>query len=409
MSGLAQWPWARRITARIDRTLWTPNLLLLALAVFLLMFGEALYGGVRTNFFVETIGIDERQVLWMEGIREIPGLTLILLSALIMHIPLSRRASASVLVMGLSFMCFALVRSYGALVAMEIAASTGMHSWMPLQGSLGMSLAPRERSGRVLGTLAAVSAMASVCGVGTVALFTRLLPALSLRAYYVGGGVLIIGAAGLLWRLPTYVGASATPPPRLLMRRRYWLYYVLNFFEGSRKQVLGGFAALVLVQAYGLATHQLSALLLASALLNFLAAPVLGRSLDRLGERTTLGISYGLLVLCCAAYATIHQVWLLALLFICIKLLVVLEMGLSTYVNRIAPREELTPTLSAGISINHITSVAVPLLAGALFPIVGYEGIFIGAGGLILLSLPFTLSLRVSRPAAPPFEPVLAE
>lgn len=409
MAGAARSPWVRRLTARLDRTLWTPHLVLLASAVFLLMFGEALYGGVRTNFFVETIGINERQVLWLEGIREIPGLLLILLSALIMHIPLSRRASASVLAMGFSFICFALVRSYTALVAMEVAASAGLHSWMPLQSALGMSLAPRERAGRVLGALAAVSALASICGVGAVALSTRLFPALSLRGYYVLGGVMIIGAAALLWRLPAYVGATATPPPRLLLRRRYWLYYVLNFFEGSRKQILGSFAALVLVQSYGLATHQLSTLLLASALLNFFASPFLGRLLDRFGERITLGVSYLLLTLCCAAYASLRQVWLLGALFLCIKLLVVLEMGLSTYINRIAPRQELTPTLAAGISVNHITSVGVPLLAGALFPIVGYEGIFWGAGGLILLSLPFTLSLRAPRPAAPPLDPVPAE
>lgn len=409
MASLAGSPGMRRLLARLDRTLWTPHLVLLASAVFLLMFGEALYGGVRTNFFVEVIGLNERQVLWLEGIREVPGLLLILLSALIMHIPLSRRASASVLSMGVSFICFALVRSYAALVAVEIAASAGIHSWMPLQSTLGMSLAPRERSGRVLGALAAVSAMASILGVGTVALSTRFLPALSLRAYYVIGGAMIIGAATLLWRLPTHVGATATPPPRLLLRRRYWLYYVLNFFEGSRKQILSAFAALVLVQSYGLATHQLSALLLASALVNFLASPMLGRLLDRFGERVTLGGSYLLLALCCAAYASLRQVWLLAGLFLCIKLLVVLEMGLSTYVNRIAPRQELTPTLSAGISVNHITSVGVPLLAGTLFPIVGYQGIFWGAGGLILLSLPFTLSLRAPRSAAVPLDAVPAE
>ena len=80
-----------------------------------------------------------------------------------------------------------------------------------------------------------------------------------------------------------------------------------------------------------------------------------------------------------------------------IKLLVLLGMGLSTYVNRIAPPEELTPTLSAGISVNHVTSVAMPLVAGALLPFIGYEGVFLGTAGLILLSIPFALSIRVEE------------
>ena len=74
--------------------------------------------------------------------------------------------------------------------------------------------------------------------------------------------------------------------------------------------------------------------------------------------------------------------------------MVMFSMGLSTYVYRSAPPEELTPTLSAGISINHVTSVAMPLVAGALLPIIKYEGIFLGTGTLILLSVPLALALR---------------
>ena len=64
-----------------------------------------------------------------------------------------------------------------------------------------------------------------------------------------------------------------------------------------------------------------------------------------------------------------------------INLLVTLSIGLSTYVNRIAPREELTPTLSAGVSINHITSVGMSLVAGTLLTIVGYQALCWGAAG----------------------------
>ncbi len=399
----------RRLTSQVDRTLWTRNLALLAAAVFLLQFGEGLYGGVRTNFFVDALGLTSRQVLALEGIREIPGLTLIVLSALIMHLPLSRRAAASVLVMGLGLLCFVLVRSYAAVLAVEIAASVGVHSWMPLHSTLGMSLAPRERSGRVMGALGSVAALAAIFGMGTVALFTRVASGIPLRAYYVLGGMLMAGAAALLWRLPTTIGATREPQPRVLVKRRYWRYYALTFFEGSRKQVLGAFAALVLVQAYHLQAWQLSLLLLASAALNLFAAPALGRLLDRLGERTTLSGSYVLLIVACVAYASVRQIWLLAILFLIIKMLVLLEMGLSTYVNRIAPREELTPTLSAGISINHITSVGVPLLAGLLYPVVGYQGIFWGAAGMIALSLPFVLSLRAQPASQSVPEPAPAE
>ena len=117
-------------------------------------------------------------------------------------------------------------------------------------------------------------------------------------------------------------------------------------------------------------------------------------------------LSYVLLALFCIGFATTQNVWLLIALLIAVKLLVMLGMGLNTYLYRTAPAEELTPTLSAGISINHVTSVAMPLVAGALLPVIGYSGIFIGTAGLILLSVPFALGLRVETQFSPQTQPV---
>ena len=143
--------------------------------------------------------------------------------------------------------------------------------------------------------------------------------------------------------------------------------------------------------------------MLSSSIVNLIAAPYMGALIDRFGERKTVSASYAVLTLCCAGFAVVHNVWILVLLLIVIKLAVPLGMGLSTYVYRTAPPEELTPTLSAGISINHVTSVAMPLLAGALLPAIGYEGIFAGTAGLILLSIPFALTMRLeARPVVQP-------
>ncbi len=131
---------------------------------------------------------------------------------------------------------------------------------------------------------------------------------------------------------------------------------------------------------------------------------------DKLGERITLAGSYILLVGCCVGFATIPNPAILAAMLVAIRLLVLMNIGLSTYVNRLAPPEELTPTLSAGISINHVTSVGMPLLAAALLPAIGYNGIFLGTAGLIAASVPFTMMLR--RPAAAPLAggmPALSE
>jgi hypothetical protein len=74
-------------------------------------------------------------------------------------------------------------------------------------------------------------------------------------------------------------------------------------------------------------------------------------------------------------------------------------MGLSTYVYRTAPPEELTPTLTAGVTFDHITSVSMPFLYGALLPVIHYQGVFGITAALILISIPFARALQVRAPA----------
>ncbi len=383
---------------RLNAIPWTQNLIFLAIAFFIQRFGLGLIDGARTNFFVETFGLDGGQVLWLEGIREIPGLALIFIAALTMRLPLSYRTAASIILMGIGYGLYAFIDSYSALLVVAVIASLGMHMWMPLHSSLAMGLSPEGQTATVVGTLNGVGALASIIGMGALALIGGLATTLPLTSYYLVGAGLIIVAGFLILRLPKDVGATDSNPPRMLMKRRYWLYYVLTFFQGSRKQVLNTFGMLVLVETFGMPVWQVSLILVASSIVNLIGSPYMGRLIDRFGERKMLSTSYAILTLCCLGFATLHNVWLLVVLMLTIKLFVTVGIALETYVYRTAPTEELTPTLSAGISINHITSVGVPMIAGAVLPYIGYEGIFLGAAGMILISIPFALAME-AKPA----------
>ena len=397
----------RRI--KLDPSIWTSSLILLAVATFTNRFGQGLLNGVRTNFFIDTLGMTGGQVLWLEGIRELPGLGLIFIAALMMRLPLSRRAAVSVLIMGIGFILYAFVGSYVALLVVAVISSLGMHMWMPLNSSLCMCLSNKGNTGRVLGTLNSVGALAGLAGMGLISVLGRFTESVPLNVYYVAGGIFIILAAALFYRLPTNIGSTEAKQPRMLLRKRYWLYYVLTFFQGSRKQVLNTFGTLMLVDKFGLRVWEISTLLLASSIIRMFAGPYVGRLVDRVGERKTLSISYALLTLCCLGFAAVTNVWVLIGLLLTIKLAVMLGMGLNTYVYRMAPAEELTPTLSAGISINHVTSVAMPIVAGAVLPLIGYQGVFVGTAGLILLSIPFAAALKVTTRAAAQPQPAGAE
>ena len=387
---------------RLPTSMWSANLIMLAAATFLMSFGQGLFRGASTNFFLDTLHLSGAQVLWLAGIREIPGLLLIGIAALLMRLPLSLRAGLALLLMGLGYGLYAIVHSYSALLAVAVAGSLGFHVWMPLQSSLAMGLVERHQSGRVMGSLSSVAALAAIVALAATALITNLFAAMPLQGFYVVGGLLTLIAGVMVLRLPRHLGATETEQPRMLLKRRYWLYYVLTFFEGSRTQVFGSFGTLVLVQDYGLNVWQISLLLLVSSVVNFALSPFLGVLLDRVGERWSLSASYVLLALSFVGYATLHNAWALGALLVAIQLLVLMQMGLSTYVNRIAPPEELTPTLSAGVSINHITSVGMSLLAGSLLALVGYEALCWGAAAIIMASVPFAMAIRLPKTVLEP-------
>jgi hypothetical protein len=54
----------KRFILSFDRRIWTPNLILMASAIFMMRFGEGILGGARTNFFVDTLGLAGRCCGW---------------------------------------------------------------------------------------------------------------------------------------------------------------------------------------------------------------------------------------------------------------------------------------------------------------------------------------------------------
>jgi predicted MFS family arabinose efflux permease len=391
----------KRLRFKFDVTIWSRNLTFFAIVLFFTRFGQGLLDGARMNFFIETLHLSESQVLWLEGIRELPGLGLIFVAALTMRMPLKRQAIVSLILMGLGYGLYAFVGSYSALLFAVIVASFGFHLWVPLNNAIGLSLSSKETAGRVLGTLAAVSSLAGIAGMGAIAGISWLFESMPLTRYYIIGGGFIVFASLLLLRLPKEVGVTDIEPPRILVKRDYWHYYVLIFFSGARKLALGSFITLLLVQRFGLRVWHISTLTLVSSVLSLVLTPYLGLLIDRFGEQVTTPISYAVLALCCLGYALLSNLAVLLVLWVVIRLALPLGMGLSTYVYRTAPPEELTPTLTAGVTFDHISSVSMPLIAGALLPIIDYQGVFLITAGLILLSIPFAKSLQVEMHQTP--------
>lgn len=75
-------------------------------------------------------------------------------------------------------------------------------------------------------------------------------------------------------------------------------------------------------------------------------------------------------------------------------------MARDTYLSKIVVKhEDIAPTLSLGITINHVVSMSIPALGGILWMKYGHSSVFMGASCISVLMLIFASRVRIpSRP-----------
>ena len=118
-----------------------------------------------------------------------------------------------------------------------------------------------------------------------------------------------------------------------------------------------------------------------------------------------MAVSYALLVFVFTGYAFEHSTWLLCLLYVVDNILFIGGIAQTTYLHKIATPEDLRPSLTMGVTMNHIPAILVPLIGGILWMKMGPTVVFLGGAVFALLSLVATFWVRperaaIQRPAA---------
>jgi MFS family permease len=351
--------------------------------------------GLNDNFVVGEIGVDGFHKGLLECLRESCGIFALGVLALLAGLAEPLIGFAMLIVVGLGLGAMAGVHNFFWLAVMSMVWSQGLHVWMPLPNSMMLSLAEKGRTGHRLGQLQAAGAAGGV--VILVLLLVLTYFTVPIRPLYlIGGGAAVLGGVACLF-IPRDIKA---PGPRFIMRRRYSLYYLLCFLEGWRKQIFLAFAGFLLVHDYGMKLTTMLELWLAGQVAVWLLSPLAGRLIDRLGERAVLTVYYLLLIGVFCGYAFISTAAVLCVLFVADNVLFTLNMALTTYVRRLAPPSEHTPTLSMGVAMNHVAAVTMPLAGGLIWKFAGYKwtfGIGMAAAALSIVAVSF-LPRREERP-----------
>jgi MFS family permease len=382
------------------------NLVLFLVAMSLLSAAGGMYETTFNNYVSDAFRVSAAQRGALEVPRELPGLLTALMVAGLVLLAETRVAAIAAFATGAGLLALAWGQgqSWNTMLLALMVWSIGTHLIMPVRSSIAMELAHGAERGKRLGQISGVGVAASVAGCGIVWVLMRGAEH-NYRLVFALGGVLalVAGVVLLAMRMP---GAHLTRQ-RFVWNRRYWLYYTLSFLFGARKQIFITFGPWVLIRVFGQKPVIFAQLWIVASVLGMLFQPMLGRAIDRFGERLVLMADALLIALICVGYGYGHLLGnrslALGMLYSCFvldQLLFGTGMARDTYLSKIAVRkEDVAPTLSLGVSINHLVSMSIPFAGGLLWMRYGHGAVF--ACAAVVAAIMFFFASRLTTAQAP--------
>lgn len=412
-----QWDFlAYMISFRRSSDIFRPNAGASAFFISILVWGIGIgcFAATMNNFLSEIHGISPVERGWLEFFREMPGLALVFILALLYRMSDWRimRLGTIVSIIGVSLLMLPVGKI--AVIGFIMIWSLGEHLVMPVRNVIAMQVARPENAGQSLGVLSGAMHFGQVMGSLMVAAIfwcsTRLLNITNRRVIYdsVWVTIFIMLAISLVCTFTPNAPTQTSRRSRLYFRRKFWKFYALELFYGARKQIFMTFAPYVLIRVYGFDTAAMALLLGICATVNIFMAPLVGRLTDHIGYRRVMIYDTVILFFVCLLYGYAGKLFAptLVIAVLCVNFLldsVISTSALATnlYAKIISDNQsELTSTLSTGISINHLISVLAAPLGGWIWSRYGVGVLFVGAAIMALLNSLFAMTIPKTDPGA---------
>ncbi len=347
------------------------------------------FQGWRTllnNFAVDVGGLSGLDIGIVQSVREVPGFLALLALYVILIIREHRLAALSVIVLGLGVALTGTMPSTGGLVFTTLLMSFGFHYYETMNQSLTLQYFSHAEAPLVMGRLRSVNALVNILVGGAIYGLAR----------FMGYGAMfaVLGAVAVvcgLWALTRDPSRQDLPIQRKKMtfRAKYWLYYALTFLSGARRQVFVAFAVYLLVARFGYTVQQVTVLFVLNNVLNYFANPIIGRAVNRFGERAVLSVEYTTLMFVFLGYAFTESAFLAGALYVVDNIVFNFAMGIKTFYQKIADPRDIASGMAVGFTINHIAAVFIPFMGGLVW-MADYRSVFLGAVVLSVASLVLT-------------------
>ena len=371
------------------------------------------WSALLNNFVIEVANFDGSDIGLLHTVREIPGFLAVGVIAIIIFVREQVLGLVSLVLLGVATAVTAYFPSLAGILTLTMLSSIGFHYYETVNQSLQLQWLPIANAPWIMGCMMALGSAATFIVYLIILLLWEPLGLGYNIVYVCGGAATAIIAVFAMVAYPQFEGPTVQNKS-MVLRKRYWLYYALQFMSGARRQIFVVFAGFMMVEKFGFEVHELTSLFLINLMINMLVAPLLGRIVQRFGERRTLVFEYVGLALVFLSYGGVYYlgwgVLVAAFLYVVDHIFFGLALALKTYFQKIADPADIAPTAAVAFTINHIAAVVLPVILGLLW-LVSPLLVFLIAAGMAFVSL--SLALLIPRHPGPGhetiFKPALTE
>jgi len=305
-----------------------------------------------------------------------------------------RLSAWSVVLLGIGIGATGFFTTFPGLLMTTVLMSIGFHYFETTNKSLTVQYFDKHDAPIVFARLRGYGALANIT-VG--ALVWILSYFISYRSNFLLLGI-FVGLTGVYMLTKNPADEAGLPPQnRLVLRRKYWLYYILNFLSGARRQIFIVFAVFLLVEKYRLSVSTIAGIYVLNYVLTFLTNRYISRAINIYGERVVLSLESASLFVLFLGYAFIENPWVAVSLYVLDSIFFNFSIGLNTYLQKTADARDLSQSTAVGFTINHISAIVIPVIGGSLW-LLNWRLPFIIGACLTVVSLYFTQKIKIPLP-----------
>jgi hypothetical protein len=324
------------------------------------------WAALLNNFVVEKAAFTGIEIGILQSLREVPGFLAFTMVFVLLVIREQIFAVFALALLGLGVAITGFFPTVFGLYFTTVLMSIGFHYFEAVKQSLSLQWLSKEEAPQVLGRLIAIGSLTSLIVYASLWVLLEIFQASYLVNFFIAGGLCMILALAMYFVFPVFP-AKTIQNKNLILRKRYWLYYLLTFLSGARRQIFMVFAAFLMVEKFGYSASQVTLLFLINYAFNWLFAEKIGQLIAKFGERKALTLEYLGLIFVFIAYGLVDNPTLAAGLYILDHMFFAMAIAISTYFQKIADPKDMASSAGVSFTINHIAAVVIPAALGMVW------------------------------------------